>query len=377
MAKPTERETWSYEPDEAIPPGATLDEWLNRLGMSQAQFARRTGLSAKHVNQVIKGSASLSPDVALLIENVIGVPARYWNRLEATYREHLLRTDQDRELAADTGWLKEIPWQELIKRGVLERGTTPVDQVRRLYRFFGVANREAYERIWRPGTSRPRLARGHPSNPHAVNAWLRIGEVRAASIECRAYDRNALLAALESARALTRVPSHHSWLPELQRICAAAGVALVIERELPQSRVNGAARWLTPAKALVQMSLRYRWYDVFWFTFFHETAHLLKHSKKRPFADERAEAKAGQSFVEDGTVDDSLEREADDFASKILIPSRVEDELRSLLTAQDIISFADRLGVSPGIVIGRLQYERRIPYNRFTELKQRFTFEDE
>jgi hypothetical protein len=49
-----------YAPDYALPPGETLVEVLAERGMSRAELARRAGLSAKHVNQIVFGTAALT-----------------------------------------------------------------------------------------------------------------------------------------------------------------------------------------------------------------------------------------------------------------------------------------------------------------------------
>jgi HTH-type transcriptional regulator/antitoxin HigA len=77
----------AFKPDYAVPPGATLAETLAALGMDQAELARRTGLSTKHVSQVINGHASLSPDTAIVLENATGVSARLWINLQANFDE--------------------------------------------------------------------------------------------------------------------------------------------------------------------------------------------------------------------------------------------------------------------------------------------------
>ncbi len=68
--------------------------------------------------------------------------------------------------------------------------------------------------------------------------------------------------------------------------CAAVGVAVVLVPELPGTRVSGATRWLTPGKALIQLSLRYKSDDQLWFTFFHEAAHVLLHGKRDLFIED-------------------------------------------------------------------------------------------
>ena len=83
-----------YEPDLVLPPGETLVEVIAERGMTQAELAARTGLSAKHINQIVKGIAPITPDTALLLESTTGVSARVWSNLEIAYREHESRLEQ-------------------------------------------------------------------------------------------------------------------------------------------------------------------------------------------------------------------------------------------------------------------------------------------
>ncbi len=100
------QERYAYEPDFAVPPGRTLQETIDALEMDQRELAKRTGLSVKHVNQVIKGVASITQDTAIRLERVTGVPARMWNSLEANYRERLARLDERSRLQGSLDWLK-------------------------------------------------------------------------------------------------------------------------------------------------------------------------------------------------------------------------------------------------------------------------------
>src|SRR5580658_6695144 len=89
------RRRWS--PDEALPPGYLLRDELNARSISQAELAMRTGLSPKHINQVINGIVPLSAEVALILERVLGVPSHIWNGMEAAFRDAQVRhTAQDR-----------------------------------------------------------------------------------------------------------------------------------------------------------------------------------------------------------------------------------------------------------------------------------------
>src|SRR2546421_9112833 len=82
-----------FDPDYDVSPGETLRDTLMALEMTQVELATRTGLSLKHVNQIIQGVAPVTPDTALLLEKATGVQARMWNSLESTYRERVLRAE--------------------------------------------------------------------------------------------------------------------------------------------------------------------------------------------------------------------------------------------------------------------------------------------
>jgi HTH-type transcriptional regulator / antitoxin HigA len=148
----------------------------------------------------------------------------------------------------------------------------------------------------------------------------------------------------------------------VREICAACGVAVVFVPEVPGSRASGVTRWLTPVKALIQLSLRYRTDDHLWFTFFHEIAHVLRHGK----TDVWIEATA--------SVDDPHEAEADRFSRDVLIPPREAGRLPTLRSPSEVYDFADSIGIAPGIVVGRLQHDRYRPPSKGNQLKRRLTF---
>ncbi len=348
-----------FAPDYARSPGVTLAAALDELGYTQAAVAERAGISRKHLNQIIKGAASLTFDTALRLEKVTGISAAMWNALEAQYREHLSRMHEESEFAGDVAWLDDLPVEELILRGWIEEYRDKVDQLREVLRFFGVADRSAWETVWEKPTAY-RRSPAFTSDPGAVAAWLRYGEIQAQEIECAPFDRSRFRDALPELRSATRL-AQAQWFQVLVSVCKATGVAVVIEPEVHGARINGAVRWLTPEKALIQLSGRHRRADILWFTFFHEAGHLLHHGKRETFID-----------MGDGSTDD-LERAADAFAVRTLIPDEYEAELDELNTAADIVAFADEIGVHPGIVAGRLQRERE-QYHRWSRLIQHLVF---
>jgi HTH-type transcriptional regulator / antitoxin HigA len=357
----TKDEELRYEPEQATPPGASLRATLNKLGMTQVELAARSGLSLKHVNQVIQGVAPLTHDTALLLEKVTGVPAKIWNALEARYRDQLARAEDKQRLQADANWLREIPLGELATRGYLPKKADRGRLLEEVCRFFGVANRDAWEAVWRQPLASFRKSRSIESDAGAVAAWLRLGEIEAAAIDCAEFDARRLREWLQEIRTLTTADPD-DFEPRLRKLCAEAGVAVVFVPEIKGARCWGAARWLTPTKALIQLSLRYKSDDHLWFSFFHEAAHLLLHGKKG-------------TFITTDRFSDTAEKEADSFAASFLIPRQHEARLRSL-SVGDVRDFADEIGVAPGVVVGRLQNEGILKWNEGNTLKRRFEFVD-
>lgn len=230
-----------------------------------------------------------------------------------------------------------------------------------LLSFFGVATVGPWQEVYANLACAFRSSKAYEAKPGSLAAWLRLGEIAAQDVYCEPYDRKRLEAALPSLRELTREPVD-VFIERMMAICAACGVAVVFVPELPGTRASGAARWLTPAKALIQLSLRYRTDDHLWFTFFHEIAHVLRHGK----TDVWIEATSSPA--------DPRESEADRFSQDVLISRRDARDLPGLETADDVQRFAERIEVAPGIVVGRLQHDHHWPYSQGNELKRRLLF---
>jgi len=349
---------YKYEPDYAVAPGRTLQETIDALGIDQRELAARTGLSAKHVNQVIKGVAPITQDTAIRLERVTGVPARMWNNLEANYREQLTRIAEKERLQDGLQWLKSIPTRELVNRGAIEEHSGRVELLEDVLCFFGVATVDAWCQIWLAPQHSLRKSPAFEAKPGAMATWLRLGELDAQAIECQPFDKSTFREALTQIRTLTTEPPE-TFVSGMKELCAGAGVAIVLIPEIRGAPASGATRWLTPHKAMIQLSLRYKTDDQFWFSFFHEAGHVLYDGKK-------------ETFVDDGRGDDQREARANRFAANHLIPTDCVCEFPRLRTWAAVEFFAREIGIAPGIVVGRLQREGILRHNQLNGLKRRF-----
>ena len=370
------KQTHAYSPDYAVLPGDTLLEVMESLRITQAELAERTGRPTKTINEIVKGKAAMTPETALQLERVLGVPASFWNNLEQNYRTALARAAERERLEGQIKWLEGIPVRPLVRMEWVEHHSDPISQLESVLSFFGVASIESWQEVWggirRATAFRQSLA--YHSDFAVVAAWLRKGELDARAIECQPFDASRFRETLGEARSFTTDPKA---IPDkLVESCASAGVAVAFVPELPKLRLWGATRWLTSDKALIQLSLRYKSDDHLWFTFFHEAGHVLLHGKRSVFvenlpvgarADQRDKTAMPQGSEEQ-------ESQANKFAADFLIP---QDRYREFVeggigSCADVSRFAKELGIAPGIVVGRLQHDGVIPYSACNGLKARF-----
>jgi HTH-type transcriptional regulator / antitoxin HigA len=363
----TETQTNQYRPSTVTPPGATLADLIEERDIKQAELATRMGVTPKFINELVAGKASITPTTALALERALDVPADFWLARDARFQEYVARKHSQSELAAHTGWLNELPLKDMRDFGWIRECSSNVDYVAECLQYFGVASVDAWraqyvERIL--SLAAYRMSKSTNSAQGAIAAWLRQGELEAAKLDCQPFDRTKLLAAIETARPLTCEHQPSVFVPKLVQLFLQLGIAVAFVRSPKGCPVSGAVRWLSPKKALIQLSFRYMRNDSLWFTFLHECGHIYLHGKK-------------MMFLEGGEISNAEEDEADKFAADKLIPSQEWAQFRSgTYTEAAINPFAKSLGIHPGIVLGRLQNEKLVPWNRLNHLKVRYSWKD-
>ena len=351
-----------YVPEDVSPPGHTLRELLRERGLTQSELATRMGRPEKTVSEIVNGKAAITVETALQLELVLGVPAAFWNAREQQYRQHVARRAQERTLARQASWLSNFPVAEMEKRGLLRRGATAAARLREMLAFLGVSGPDEWSELRARHNVAFRRSAAFDVDEGSLAVWLRQGLREAARVAAQPYHRATFRDALREARSLTREPPE-VFQDRLVATCADAGVIVVFVPEFKGCRTSGATRWVAPDRALIQLSLRYRTDDQLWFTFFHEAAHILLHGKKL-------------IFLEGQTHEGELEEEANAWAANTLIPQPTFRRLQRVpqYTKDGVRAFARECGVSPGIVVGRLQHEGLLPYSHFNDLKRRFTW---
>jgi HTH-type transcriptional regulator/antitoxin HigA len=351
-----------FRPDWASAPGDTIADILGERHLSVTEFAQRIGQTPEYAKELFQGRATITIAIARRLERVLGASVEFWMSRDFQYREDIARLP-----LADKEWLDEVPVGDMIKFGWLKPTPHPSEEMAACLRFFGVRSVPAWHQAYANLQDMVafRTSPSSDSRPAAVAAWLRQGEIEGGAIECSPWDPRRFQESLSSIRSLTREKDPKRFVPKLQKLCAAGGVAVAIVRAPNGCRASGATRFLSPNKAFLLLSFRYLSDDQFWFSFFHEAGHLLLHGDR--------------GFFLEGVDTPSTreEREANDFAARILVPPEFQQGLLRLpLDGREVIRFARRVGVSPGIVVGQLQHHGRIKYRQLNSLKRRFRWEE-
>lgn len=360
------RLTW--ETSEVSPPGETLLELIEERGIAQSELARRMGRPLNAINEIVLGTKEITEDTALELERVLGAPAHFWLARESRYREYLARQRDAQRTPDRMDWLNSLPLKEMQEAGHLPAGRLSASfkatLIEPALRFFGVASPEGWQKQYQ--TVQAAFRRSHPAkqtDTAAITAWLRLGEIAAQQRETSAYSADKLRANLHDMRALS-VQTAPEIGNGLQALCAQAGIVLLFVPAFAGTHVSGVARWLGE-RPLIQLSLQGKWNDIFWFNFFHEVGHILKHPKRAVFLDDASsgDATAGKE-----------EQEANQFAAEVLIPAAERKALEQMaITVATVQAFARGVGIHPGIVVGALQHMRRLDYaSPLTRLKQRY-----
>lgn len=345
-----------YIPQTVTHPGVTLREKLGELGMSQKEFAVRTGKPEQTIVKVINGESALTPDMAVQFESVLRIPANFWLKRQQQYDEAVARAKRSEMLADAVGWARRFPVEKMKEFGWLPNWSDKDELAGLLFDFFAISTPEAWERYYLSQQLKVsfRISLAHFSEPYAISAWLRQGEIDSLKLDAPEYDRKKFIDSLPE---IKQVMAEHpeDFFVRLRNICLEAGVKVVHTPCLPKAPIQGSTRWLHDDTPLIQLSARYHQNDRFWFTFFHEAGHILLHGKKH----------ISIELADSGEVKDDKEREADDFAVEWTFSEEEERQVlaHGLLREQDIIEYARQIGTHPAMIIGRFQHKRMLPFS--------------
>jgi HTH-type transcriptional regulator/antitoxin HigA len=322
-----------------------------RFRMEQGELSPRDlipfmGSRAK-VSEVLSGKRSLTMQMARALHANLGIPADVLlQQPGAELPSALEGIDWQRfplAAMAKLGWIKKRPnlkrHAEEIMRDLIRRAGGEHALPAALYRKNNQVRANA------------------KMDPYALRGWCWEVLARANAMPLPTAYRPGTVD-LKFLRQVAKL----SWSEEgprlAQEFLAKHGIHLICVEHLTRTHLDGAALQLADGTPVIGLTLRYDRLDNFWFCLLHELAHIGRHM----------DGKHDEVFIDDlslrdveGVRRDPKEDEADEWAETALIPdaewrvSRVKDRPTPLA----VVELAQRLGIHPAIVAGRVRHETR------------------
>lgn len=353
-----------FTPDWFSKPGDSLRALMLRRGVAPYDIAEKLPGGMATLRGLLDGSGAINNAHATALADAVGGTASFWLKRQSNYEAALERAvDRASATEADEWLLLPVPGERPRGRLSFERRRS---EVRRRLAFFNVGTIKAWQARYGRICSETlfRTSQAFASDEGAVLMWLRCGEQRSDLVPTRPWNAGNLRDRLTAIRALSKIRKPELFLPRLTSLCAEAGVAIVINKAPQGCRASGASRMVAPDKAMVLLSFRGLSDDKFWFTVFHEIGHLLLHG--------------AETFVDiDMEELDEREREANEFASRCIIPDdRVRDFERLGADKSSVLRFSVSVGVAPGLTVGQMQHHQMIRRDQMNYLKRHWKWED-
>lgn len=338
----------------AIPPGATIKEQLIDRGMSQKEFAARMDMSEKHISRLINGDVQLTPETAVRLEMVLGVPAKFWNDLEAIYREKIIKAEAENSMDADIEIARLFPYIEMSRLGWIEETRDVKRRVECLRRYFEVVQLSLLKNEQINKIACRRLAITDKSDL-ALMAWAQEAKLIARNTDTESLDVKGLVSELPEIRKMTLLKPE-VFCPRIKMSLANHGIVLVFLPHLKGSFLQGAS-FIDGNRIVVGLTTRGKYADKFWFSLFHEFGHIVLGHIGKP----------------EGTSEED-EKMADKWSMNMLIKAEDFETFKKKkdYSERSVVRFAEDQGIAPGIVVGRMQNEHMIDHNMLNSLKEKY-----
>lgn len=338
--------TTTFAAAEAFPPGEYLRDELEERGWTVTEFAEIIGRPVQAVSEILNGKKEITTETAWELSDALGTTPELWLNLQTRHRlfEQRMKVhsiDKPSPVARRARLRNLVPLAKVRARGWVP-DSEDLDVLES-----AVADLLELESL----EHRPQFAlaarRANSTEPITLEqtAWLGRIRIVASNVSVSAFDPHALASLALAVPRLTQAGPEE--LRHLPARFAACGVALVFAEGLSGGKLDGAVTFLTDGRPVIGLTTRGDRFDGVVFTLLHECAHLV----------------LGHITPDDPViVDDDLqttqtdpdEIAANDQASAWLFPDGCDIASNSVPA---MLEAAERYGVHPSVIIGRVQRE--------------------
>ncbi len=340
-------------------PGEVLQEKLNKIGMSRKELAIRTGVTEKHICTVINGDRSISAGFARKLGYVFESSA-YWIKLQSQYDEEQLRLQEENAITqSELDILKSLHDITLyfVECGYIRNNCGDSSKVMQLRDFLHISNLTLIPKITYNAAYRAQLTANIKVDPYVLFAWQRLCEKKTEDFTItKSVDKDRLKSSIPYIKSLM-FGDISNGIKKLQSIFADCGIAFQVVKNFRGAPVQGFIKETTDKRLILCLTIRGKRADRFWFTLFHEIAHILNGDYQ-------------MRFVDFDSVQSKAEELANCYARDVLIPPELYRRFilsRDCTSWKNIEAFAEVIGVEPFIVLGRLQNDEYLDWSEYPD----------
>ncbi len=348
---------YGWDDSFSVHPGETLKDEIEFLGLTQAEVAARVGYTVQTISRIVNEWEPITQDMALKLERVFGghPSAQFWVNMQAAYDRQCARVKDEKAAEKEIGLFNDAlreTFKDLQRLRVFGDFRLYKESFRKavlsMKSFFEVSTLEDISDKKVLGVAFRKYNRSN-LNRYNLAALLKIGEKKAREVlkrlQLKEYSDDIFRKKLNDIKTLTKKkPS--AFLKELQEVCLKCGVVVVYVPNIKHTHFGGATTWMG-GRPIIMLKAEKQHEDTFWFNFFHEVGHILKHSKKEFFVD-----------FENGEKTE-IEKEADTFARTTLIPDfeallNESSKIKGVSIESWLETAAQTAGVTSSIIAGRI-----------------------
>lgn len=340
-------------------PGEILQEKISSSCMSRKELALRTCVTEKHICTVINGYRSISTSFARKLGYVFE-NTEYWLNLQAEYDSYqLLLQEENNVTEEEISILKNLKdiISYLIKSEYIHNSCSDVSKVIQLRNFLKISNLTHIPKITYNAAYRIQLTNNIRIDPYVLFAWQRLCEIETENIIIdKSININLLKNNVDNIKNLM-FKNISEGIRDIQDIFKECGIKFKIVKNFRGAPVQGFIKETADRQLILCLTIRGKRADCFWFTLFHEIAHILNGDYK-------------SRFVDFDSVHSIAEEMADQYSSDTLIAPDLYHEF--ILSCEctswnNIIHFAESVGVQPFIVLGRLQNDGYLDWSDYSD----------
>ena len=342
----------------AFHPGFYLKEYLEELQMTQDEFAKRLGISGKQLSLILNETASITADIAYKLSRLMNTSVEMWLNLQTKYDAYCIEIKNQKELLEEKKIFKMIDSKFLIDLNIINKNDKIDEAISKLRKASPISSLNLYKQPDIYCSYRSVKEKDEQNLQHIVckNVWVSLATTIAKNEKVSDFNEEKLLSIIPTLRNMT-TKDPEMFYPKMKKLLNDCGVAFVLLPNLKNSYINGVVKWIDDKKVMMALNTRGAYNDIFWFSFFHELKHVLQKAKRK--------------IILSDVIDTVLEYEADLFAANTLIPQNQWEQLKEF-DLHSIVNFSKEINIHPGIVVGRLQKEKKIKYSHFNHLKEKY-----